>query len=213
MDEIDKHKVIDEIHNYIKVYQEHPFDYLYEADIQSALFARLFDLFKDDRIEIKGGYKGNDGQYGKLDDIKSISTNIVKREYPTGSRFDIALIDHENPFHWEKYKKNHPATKNDSFWRQPLCMAIEIKLFQLGQVNINGKIKKGLENEYEKYIKKLIEYSKHHDDFLGMSLCFVQPYKIKPDWLKDKLLSFIKTSNILGYIICPDSDSIRISNI
>jgi hypothetical protein len=111
-------------------------------------------------------------------DKTTIQTSIVKTEYPsTGvvtslepsvarlpGRFDIALIDAENPLRYAK------GMTNDVFWTQPVRVGIEIKYWQGGE-NKTARLA-GLQEDLD----KLARYGRQSGCFLGIALLFIQSY-------------------------------------
>lgn len=145
-------------------FRRNPFDFLYEADIQAALFAKAREKFDQERVEMKGGYRPPEF----YPEGCAVRTTPVKCEYPSGQRFDIAVIDQRRVEHYEKEKWERNKWKNDRFWGQPLCAAVEIKYMQLGD-RLNHRAA-GLMAD----IKKLRAYKDKDPQFSGIALLFVQ---------------------------------------
>lgn len=125
-----------------------PFDYLYERDIQCVLFADIFNRMRGSPITVASRTINN------LDPTGRLTINPVKSEYPSGTRFDIAIID----------AHNNNTTRR--IWNHEVNVAIEIKLWQVD--GTGGSIRSDL--------SKLAEYrSGREGQFLGISLLFCQP--------------------------------------
>lgn len=165
-------KVHEAINEFVTRYQNNPFDFLYEADIQGILFSIIFKKFETERITLRGGYVSN--KYPRVDSIKTIP---VKCEYPTPKGhisktgdFDIAVINPSHLIHFDSEKAKLKGWKSDPFWNQDLRIAIEIKYCQLSQDPCRKAKEAG------KDIDKLSQYQFHssNSDFLGIVLIFVQ---------------------------------------
>jgi hypothetical protein len=110
----------------VERYQKNPFDFLYERDLQGMLFALLVKEFEGKSVSMRGGYWPS-SDYGEGD---TVSTVPVKCEY---HNFDIAIIDPDSVEHFSnKTDWESRGWKNDRFWRQPVCAAVELKYCQLG---------------------------------------------------------------------------------
>jgi hypothetical protein len=143
-------KTHEAIGNTVLWFRRHPFDALYEADLRSYMYVQLLNAFDDERISLAQRVK--DPVPG-LDRLAQI--NSVKAEYPTGIRFDIALID---PY----------AVESCTLWNQPVHIAIELKLWQIDDTG-NGIVGD---------LEKLWNYRQRErldKDFCGISLLFVHP--------------------------------------
>lgn len=148
----------------IEDFRGNPFDFLYEADIQAALFAKTRERFFTERVEMKGGYRAPEF-YPEGGVVK---TTPVKCEYPSGQRFDIAVIDHGRAEHYERARWQENSWKNDRFWGQPLRAAVEIKYMQLGDRPNHRR------EGFQADIKKLRDYRNADSQFTGIALLFVQ---------------------------------------
>ena len=148
----------------VKDFQSNPFDYLYEADIQAALFAMAREEYGSVKVEMSGGYHRK--TLGKESYV--VTTTPVKCEYPSGNRFDIAVIDPERLQSYDPSKGVDLGWKNDSFWGQPLCAAVEIKYMQLGD-RFDRRADGFLAD-----IAKLKSYVLADQRFCGIALLFVQ---------------------------------------
>ena len=150
----------------VERYQKNPFDFLYETDLQATLFCLLVREFEGKSIPgipMKGGYWPS--AYGEGDSVRTVP---VKCEYLT---FDIAIIDPNSVEHFTNradYKSR--GWKNDRFWYQPICAAVELKYCQLGERE--RRFSKKVEHD----IKKLRAYRDKNNlrQFLGISLVFLQ---------------------------------------
>src|SRR5713101_612968 len=92
-----------ELIEFIKEYQENPFNYLYESDIQGKLFASFFDALRQNQhyITLNVELHGEEHFFGK----NHINILPVKTEYPAGICFDIAFIDKDRLQGCEEIKK------------------------------------------------------------------------------------------------------------
>lgn len=157
----------------VEDFQSNPFDYLYEADIQAMLFAKAREEFKSERVSMEGGYHSPSIFQGRYE----ISTTPVKCEYPSSERFDIAVIDPRRVESYDRERWLAQGWKNDRFWGQPLCAAVEIKYMQLGD-RLNPCVA-GLNTD----LKKLASYQVDDPEFCGIAMLFVQaqaPYSEDP---------------------------------
>ncbi len=186
-------------------FENNPFDFLYEADIQGILFCKLWEKFQSNLIRINGGYHKNEGHYG--DGRNYIETNPVKTEYPSGIKFDIAVINKDCRIEYDKVIKKDPYILNDTFWNQPLKLAVEIKYSQLCEgINESG-FKSDLEKLYNYY--DFIRKNRPGEEFYGIALLFIQPYNylenIK-EAMKGEIIEGMAEikQGIQGYIIAPE---------
>jgi hypothetical protein len=158
------------IEKFASVFRENTFHFLYESDIQAFLFYELFkSINKNIMIEYDVYSRDNYKQE------RFIETSIVKTEYPTTTRFDLAIIDDSSNYHKDDVKKirTDNELKNEAFWSLPVKIGIEIKYCQLGQkpFDIFNLLKKDLE--------KLSRYPKNGREFHGIGLLFFQSYSDK----------------------------------
>lgn len=158
-------RALEGIREFIRGYQAHPFDFLYEGDIQAILCSTLWSKFEGERVKLPGGrYK------------EYIDTIPVKVEYPSPGgdgpgtgKFDLAVIGTPKPY--------DPSTMtNDPFWNEPVCVAVEIK-----HLRIDSHLKKdfvGMGKDLERDVDKLSKYSRLADQaarpFVGVALLFAQ---------------------------------------
>lgn len=151
--------------NFIAEFQQNPFKFLYERDIQSVLYARLYDTFYSNTIQLVGGYHTKE-EYGGSTKIKTVPVHCEQND--RGRPFDIVLIDDGQLIPYSESTRAAESWANDKFWRQPLRAAIEIKYHQLGDTpsrRING-----FNTDYT----KLQAYGDDNRNFLGIALLFVQ---------------------------------------
>lgn len=135
--------VRDVIKKVVEDFQESPFDYLYESDLQAVLFTRLFDRLREEKINISSSSRG------KKDPPEHLTINPVKSEYPSGTRFDVAIVDAN-------------SSKEHLVWNHDVLVAIEIKLCQ----------KDGTGCSVRDDLTKLAKYASGKPGFLGLSLMF-----------------------------------------
>lgn len=145
-------------------FRGNPFDFLYEADIQAALFAKARERFYPERVDMKGGYRKPEF----YPEGCVVKTTPVKCEYPSGQRFDIAVIDPCRVEHYDEARLQENNWKNDRFWGQPLRAAVEIKYMQLGD-RPNHRMAGLLAD-----VKKLRQYGDLNPKFAGIAMLFVQ---------------------------------------
>jgi hypothetical protein len=156
---------------------ENPFMYLYESDLQSRLTSILYLSTRSMLISLDARSR----KPACFGDRTTIQTSILKTEYPSIGvvsslvptpvrrlgRFDIALIDEENPVRYTQ------GMTNDVFWTQPVRVGIEIKYWQGGEPKRSRLA--GLQGDLD----KLATYGSRPDlspRFLGIALLFIQSY-------------------------------------
>ena len=167
-------------------FQPNPFDYLYEADIQSAMWSRL----KND-LNIKIKWEIEDEEIIKKIGRKYIETSIVKAEYPHQNRFDIGII---SPNSMSILKKGE---KLEGFWNQKLLLAIELKYLQYG-LNPNRMFKGFLDDMDNTFIELANNLE------LGLALLFVQSGDPQEIYDKLKLVpveGIEMLSDVKGYFV------------
>lgn len=185
----------------VKDFQDYPFDYLYEADLQARLYGHLFEELSCARIPMKA--RAHLGQYGT---DNAPTTLPLKCEYPSPSkrtgiqaRFDIALLDSTQVQQFDA-TKSEGQLNNDWFWSYPVRAAVELKYLQLGDTLYNKR------NGAMKDVVKLQEYrgKQKPGPFLGIAVLFVQPANVK---MKDVfggraiLETEVPSEGIFGYIV------------
>lgn len=94
-----------------KNFSGNPYDFLYETDIRAALYGLL-----KDSPEFPRHHVSNEAvqrfKFGTSDHV----TSPVRMEYPTGTRFDIAITGRDDA---------------RGLWMQPVRFAFELKLWQI----------------------------------------------------------------------------------
>lgn len=182
-------------------FRSNPFDFLYEADIQAALFAEARKRFYPEKVEMKGGYLPPEF----YPEGYVVKTTPVKCEYPSGQRFDIAVIDHLRAEHYERARWQEKNWKSDRFWGQPLRAAVEIKYMQLGDRPNHRRA--GLLAD----LSKLRGYRNADPQFSGIAMLFVQSdLQYSEMFCKDmtKLEGISEVDNgIYAAVIGPSKDS------
>ena len=187
------------IADFILEYQSNPFNFLFERDLQSLLFATAYKRFTKVKIRMRGGYHGLEA-YGGKDYIETIP---IKCEYPTSRIFDIAMIDAElvegyDPAVWQRHN-----WKNDRFWDQRVRAAIELKYLQLGDANSRKAVDVSID------VNKLTDYRKESPRrrFLGISLTCIQSAKLdaRPFCVGEPLMSqrYMPQTGIYRYVVTP----------
>lgn len=150
-----------------RAFFDRPGDYLYEADLQAHLLGRLRDRIQPNSVPYRGRTWTQPIPFG---------IGRVHAEYPTGSRFDIAILSAE--------------TRDDrSMWNQPVLAAVELKLWQFDGSGM------GLMDD----ICKLEEWPSVNsaNDFTGISLLFVHP-NLKPEQYLTKYKSLALSSDAMA---------------
>ncbi len=129
-------------------FKREPASFLYEADLQGLLFARLFDGLSNSPLPLVP----TDKPWAELANGQKLWVNPVKTEYPTGRRFDIALIVQEVRSEWK-------------IWDQHVRAAIEIKFWQVD----------GTGGGFIRDLEKLNDYGKtaHEDGRQFTGICVV----------------------------------------
>lgn len=94
-------------------FRAQPGSFLFEAEVQALLYARLFEFLAGSPVTWDLTNKGLPG----LGNEGPLTLNPVKAEYPAGQRFDVALLA----------KESRPGLKA---WSQPVRVGIELKLWQ-----------------------------------------------------------------------------------
>lgn len=132
---------------FIKEYCKNPFEYFYEEDIR----ASLLTYFKS-KINFSSDYP----TLNYSDPIKnsSIKSSIIKSEYPSHKRFDIAFLGYQ---------------EDKDFYNQPVFMAIEIKL---GSHMIGSDQTSGFKSDIIKLKECLSSYN--DENFIGIAIYFCQ---------------------------------------
>lgn len=142
-----------------------PFDYLYESEIQAELYGRLRKKI-DTRIQ----YKTSDDFRKKFVDVESIPTTPVRLEYPSGHRFDVALLDETS------------MSNEEWIWSQDVKLAAEIKL-AAGPFNCKvtrEKMVDGFRKDIEKLHKHYHDESSPKITRVGVAVLFMQDELL--DW-------------------------------
>jgi len=177
-----------------------PFDFLKEADIQSLLFARLYDAIQE-KIPIERKTKGS-----------FIEMSPVKTEYTTDpriysqDRLDIVILDSRQAVGFHDFKKKYPSVyvNNEVLWRQEASVAIEIKYCQLGD-KLKDKFSLML-NDLER-LRKYAEQVRRDQDFVGIALLFIQPHKSHKakqlDWVLYEGIRPLR-KGIQGWVVSPE---------
>jgi hypothetical protein len=181
-----KEKIANSINSFIRdIFQPNPFDFLYEADIQSAMWSRL----KND-IDVNVKWEIEDEEIIRKIGKKSIQTSIIKTQYPNGpKRFDIAII------HPESKRLIGKKDRLETFWVQPILLAIELKYLQYGF----------LPNKIWEEFSRDIELLKTFEDRFeyGLALLFVQSAYLfeKLVHLNLKPADIELSSGVIGYVV------------
>lgn len=175
-------------------FQQHPFNYLYETDLQALLFSALVTEFENHPITMQGGYR-DAAEYGESNNVVTIP---VKCEYPSNQRFDIAIIDRTSVRTYDKVHWQAKKLKSDAFWDQPVMAAIELKYCQLGYKS--RTVKQGCDRD----IRKLTDYlqgERGGRQFLGISLLFIQSGQVPQEFFEGKKLESDLSEGIGRYVV------------
>ena len=163
------------INSFIKLFQENPYDFLYEAEIQAILYAQMKATLAGDDVRLPVVYHRD--TIGK----DFVQTGIVRAEYPFApARFDIAIIHPDSKIQ----KREGNGFKNDAFWSQDLLGAIEIKYCQLGE-RLTYKI-----SNLTADMNKLRDYKNPENQnrfHFGLALLFIQQDHLKIDPVTERL--------------------------
>lgn len=81
--------VLDAIDDLVTKFHENPFDFLYESDLEGMLFSLLFTRLQNTRSLLKCRHSDSPTFGGR----EIVDTTIVKTQYPSRVRYDIALLD------------------------------------------------------------------------------------------------------------------------
>lgn len=185
----------------ISDFQLNPFDYLYERDIQAALFSKAYSNSQHERISMIGKY--HSAEHYPADQV--VKTIPVKCEYPGTQKFDLAVIDANVIESYDRVNGEKHGWKNDRFWEQPVCTVIELKFMQLGDRQ-SHRIS-GFQND----IKKLVQYESSNHQFLGISMQFVQSYALHPEISMENMRALKGIdevdSGIYGAVVSPSKVS------
>jgi len=188
--------IISSVNYIIELFQENPFNFLYESEIQAVLYSKL-NADANKKIELPVEMEESLKEIGK----DSITTNIVRAEYPSGKRFDIAIIHPDSKRHRGK------GDLNEAFWNENILGAIELKYCQLHQghfVQLMG---------FKDNLKKLEEFKNPESRFelkIGLALLFVQERQISEYYVEKAGLELVEITQIEqisvieGYIITKD---------
>ncbi len=156
--------ISDVIKDVVGVFKREPASFLYESDLRGLMFARLFDNLSNSLLP----WVPADRRWAKLANGQKLWINPVKTEYPTSTRFDIALMGPEILAEWK-------------IWEQHVRVAIEIKFWQAD----------GTGGGFVRDVKKLDDYGKAAREdgrpFTGICIVFCHrrddPYL--PEWVAD----------------------------
>jgi len=159
---------------FIKNFQNNPFEYFYEEDLRASLQNLLIS-----EINIRIDFPTK--IYSKVLGTNYINSSIVKSEYPSFRRFDIAVLGYND---------------DADFYNQPVNVAIELKL---GSHLIYSDKTAGFKSD----IMKLKDYLNSHrnERFTGLAIYFCQTEIKKNDideWYKDlsRIISSIEVTQL-----------------
>ncbi len=157
--------VKNELTNFIGKYQENPFEFLTEYDLQSYLYFMIFDKFEKNKIKVKIETTEDDKSVKIFNPSRVIDINPTRREYSAFDGFDIAIIDDENL-----------ETIKSAYWHQLLKIAIEIKYHRSSMGNSVNKLIKGFEKDIDKLTKykERVEKRVEKSNFYGIAILFIQ---------------------------------------
>ena len=148
---------------FIDKFQENPFNFLTEYDLQSILYTKIFDNFESNNIKVSIETTVDDHSVRIFNPEGTISINPVRREYPASHGFDIAIIDDTelNPI-------------LSAYWHQKLKVAVELKYHRSSMSNSINLRKKGFEKDIQKLLAYCNDEKTQNKNFRGVALLFIQ---------------------------------------
>lgn len=183
----------------VREFLENPWDFLYESDIRARLFSRLFDLVRED----------TDGVSVSIGEQRQITTSVVKTEYPSRHRFDVAIIDTDSDVYEEWATKMYPYEHPDPAllpWQLPVCVAVEIKDHVTG-FSVPGQFQSMMDD-----IGKIQGFAGQSGGAMaGLSILFLQspgtlrnlqPTCLDRSW-DEGVLPRLEVGRVLGCVVCP----------
>lgn len=132
---------------FIQDFHLNPFEYFYEEDLRAFLLNKLRS-----KINIKSEFPTLN--YSKTIKKLSVNSSIIKAEYPSYIRFDIALLGYDQ--------------KKD-FYNQPVVLAIELKL---GSDQMGSDRTAGFQSDIIK-LKEFLSFQ-YNKNFIGIAIYFCQ---------------------------------------
>lgn len=162
-----KYEILKSVKKVIKEFQDNPFLFMSEADLQARLFCILTER-TDQKIEFQYKSKTSEGEKVNTHKINLINTEYAG--YMDTGHFDYIDIVCLHPANSEKEIGEHSNDKLDQYlWRLPLLAGIELKLVRY-DYNIGAEV-----GDIDK--KKLLQVKEDprgDDDFSWLVLCFYQ---------------------------------------
>ncbi len=162
-----------------------PASFLYESDLQSLVFAKLFAELDDCRVrqEAPADY------WRSAADVSRLAINPAKTEYPDSTRFDIALLD----------PVPDPAA---NIWNQPVRLALELKF---RQANGGGPTFEADRSKLREYRSRAAPRRK----FTGISLVFCHrpedeqlgPWRLRDDVLVDPGVFDVPDDGFVAWVV------------
>jgi|SRR5690606_36244956 len=188
MDDIKRVETV--LSDFNKEFRSNTFDFLYESDIKSRIFSKLYDSFKE---SIQAEAKYHSAKNYREEGL--INTSRVKSEYPSRKLFDISILKQNNQIYTNEL--DPILLQNDIFWILPISIALQLKYLQLGDNPIR-KVKDFLSDIFSlkaEIINGKLDY--------GYALFFIQSYD---ENILSKVSDIIETEDQIFY----DSLSIHI---
>jgi len=148
------HAISDSMSVVAAKFRNQPLSFLYESDLQGLLFAELFARLSN--LTFSWMSPNTNTRWSRILEGKTFIINPVKTEYPSGRRFDIAVIQ--------------PGPVLDALpWDQHVRAAIELKYWQAD----------GTGGGFEPDLKKLEDYANEalKDERRFTGVCAVFCYK------------------------------------
>lgn len=140
-----RNKILEGVNSFIDDnFFENPYNYLFESDIQSHLFAILREqLTGEAEIVVPNNSKSFSGR-------TSFALNLIYTEY-SNSKIDICCLDPSKPTTMNQYDSIRKGDK-DPLWDQPLLYGIEVKF-----------ITPGYEAKYSQFIADIQKMRKYQE--------------------------------------------------
>ncbi len=109
--------------NFAKIYCDNPFRFVFESDLDAAIFGELCSQIKEPHIVQR--------QLEKNAAFDSFDLGKVHMVYPSTLRFDIAILG--DPVQWKPEELE--GKQGENFYDQPVSFAFETKLHAINEPN------------------------------------------------------------------------------